>query len=45
MHNDDTSVPVLREFITRITFNLSALIAMVAGAVNLPDLFMLLMPL
>ncbi len=44
MQNDSTSAPVLREFIAKVTFNLSALIAMVAGAVNLPDLFMLLMP-
>lgn len=44
MQNDSTSAPVLREFIAKMTFNLSALIAMLAGVANLPDLFMLLMP-
>lgn len=44
MQNESTSAPVLREFLARMTFNLSALIALVAGAVNVPDLFMLLMP-
>lgn len=44
MQNEDTSAPVLREFITRATLNLSALFALVAGAVNVPDLLMLLMP-
>lgn len=44
MQNEATSAPVLREFLARMTFNLSALIALVAGAVNVPDLLMLLMP-
>lgn len=43
MQSDTTSAPVLREFLARLTFNLSALIALVAGAVNVPDLFLLLM--
>lgn len=44
MQNESTSAPVLREFLAKMTFNLSALIALVAGAVNVPDLLMLLMP-
>jgi len=43
MQNETASEQVLREFLARMTFNLSALIALVAGAVNVPDLILLLM--
>lgn len=43
MQNQTAAAAALRAFVAKLTFNLSALIALAAGAVNAPELIMLLM--